>query len=287
VTIYIAGLESDHSAPIVVETKTLTMGAVDASEGTVAPAAGAHTYLKNIDAQIIAMPASGYLFAGWTGDAVDDPYNIITTVKMDDDKEVQANFALKRTLTILSTGGGTTSPAPGIYEKKDGDKVHISALANDGYEFKEWQGDSTSVKPDISVTMNADITVLAYFMEQETPAETDIIFYASTDSDDEGIDYNNGTEWVQVGTMNHNRLSNKGTNTHAQIDSHIGSTSNPHAVTAAQAGALVKQSGAVLPTAGEAYRGQFFTVEGSPDVLHYCRSTDGGTTYEWKQVTLT
>lgn len=286
-TIYIAGLESEHSAPIVVETKTLTMGAVDASEGTVAPAAGAHTYLKNIEAQIIAMPASGYLFAGWTGDAVDDPYNIVTTVKMDDDKSVQATFKAKRTLTILSTGGGTTSPAPGIYEKKDGDKVHISALANDGYEFKEWQKDSTSVKPDISVTMNADITVLAYFVEEETPVESDIIFYASTDSDDEGIDYNNGTEWVQVATMNHERLSNKGVKTHTEIDTHLGSTSNPHGVTAAQAGALVKQSGAVLPTAGEAYRGQFFSVEGSPDVLHYCRSTDGGTTYEWKQVTLT
>ena len=285
-TIYSAGLESDPSAPIVIETKTLTMDAVNASEGAVAPAAGTHTYLKNIDAQIIAMPAAGYLFAGWTGDMVDDPANAITTIKMDADKEVQATFKAKRTLTILATGGGTTSPAPGIYEKKDGDKVHISALASDGYEFKEWQGGSTSVKPDISVTMNADITVLAYFVEEETPEESDIILYASTDTDDEGIDYNNGTEWVQVGTMNHNRLSNRGTNTHAQIDSHIGSTSNPHGVTAAQAGALAKQSGA-LPTASAAYRGQFFTVEGSPDVLHWCRSTDGGTTYEWKEVTLT
>lgn len=285
-TIYSAGLESEHSAPIVIETKTLTMGAVSATEGTVAPAAGTHTYLKNIDAQIIAMPAAGYLFAGWTGDAVDDPANAITTIKMDADKEVQATFKAKRTLTILATGGGTTSPAPGIYEKKDGDKIHISALASDDYEFKEWQGDSTAVSPDISVTMNADITVLAYFVEEETPVESDIILYASTDTDDEGIDYNNGTEWVPVATMNHNRLSNKGTNTHAQIDDHLGSTSNPHGVTAAQAAALAKQSGA-LPTASAAYRGQFFTVEGSPDVLHWCRSTDGGTTYEWKEVTLT
>ena len=284
-TIYIAGLESEHSAPIVVETKTLTMGAVSATKGTVAPAAGTHTYLKNIDAQIIALPKAGYLFAGWTGDAVDDADNAITTVKMDADKEVQANFILKRTLTISSTGGGMTSPDPGIYEKKDGDKVSISALANDGYEFKEWQGGSTSVKPDISVTMNADITVLAYFVKEETSVEPDIILYASTDTDDEGIDYNNGTEWVPVATMNHNRLSNRGTNTHAQIDSHIGSTSNPHSVTAAQAGALAKQSGSALPTAAAAYRGQFFTDEGSPDVLYWCRSTDGGTTYEWKENT--
>lgn len=285
-TIYIAGLESDPSAPIVVETKTLTMDAVDEAEGTIAPAAGDYDYLKGINAQIIAMPATGYLFAGWTGDTVDDPDNIITTVKMDADKEVQANFKAKRTLTILSTGGGTTSPAPGIYEKSDGDKIHISALANDGYEFKEWQKDSTSVKPDISVTMNADKTVLAYFVEKETPEESDIIFYASTDADDEGIDYNDGTEWVQVGTMNHTRLSNKGEKTHAEIDVHIDNTNNPHEVTAEQTGALKKLSG-VLPTASVGYRGQFQIVEGSPDVLYWCRSTDGGTTYEWKTVTLT
>ena len=35
----------------------------------------------------------------------------------------------------------------------------------------------------------------------------------------------------------HDNLSGAGTNTHAQIDSHIGSTANPHSVTAAQAGA--------------------------------------------------
>ncbi len=36
----------------------------------------------------------------------------------------------------------------------------------------------------------------------------------------------------------HTELSDIGTNTHGQIDSHLGSTSNPHGVTAAQAGAV-------------------------------------------------
>ena len=38
--------------------------------------------------------------------------------------------------------------------------------------------------------------------------------------------------------IDHVGLANKGTNTHAQLDSHLASTSNPHSVTAAQAGAL-------------------------------------------------
>lgn len=37
--------------------------------------------------------------------------------------------------------------------------------------------------------------------------------------------------------ISHTSLSNIGTNTHAQIDTHIADTSNPHSVTAAQAGA--------------------------------------------------
>jgi len=44
----------------------------------------------------------------------------------------------------------------------------------------------------------------------------------------------NGGDGAQIA---HGNLSGVGTNTHAQIDSHLGSTANPHSVTAAQVGA--------------------------------------------------
>jgi hypothetical protein len=50
----------------------------------------------------------------------------------------------------------------------------------------------------------------------------------------------NGTAWapatVSSGVTDHTLLTNIGTNTHAQIDSHIANTSNPHNTTAAQVG---------------------------------------------------
>jgi hypothetical protein len=48
---------------------------------------------------------------------------------------------------------------------------------------------------------------------------------------------------TQITTRSHTSLSDIGTNTHAQIDTHLASTSNPHSVTAAQVSALPLSGG--------------------------------------------
>ncbi len=67
----------------------------------------------------------------------------------------------------------------------------------------------------------------------------------------------NGGDGAQI---NHTTLSNIGTNTHAQIDTHIASTSNPHSVTAAQAGAI--------PTDGWQAASQSWTYASADDPIY-------------------
>ena len=59
------------------------------------------------------------------------------------------------------------------------------------------------------------------------------------DTTDNYEKYWNGTVWVKSvdpTAIDHNSLLNRGTNTHAAIDTHLASTSNPHATTKAQVG---------------------------------------------------
>jgi hypothetical protein len=62
-----------------------------------------------------------------------------------------------------------------------------------------------------------------------------------TGADGITVTYDDVNNQVDIGLdqtqISHLNLSNKGTNTHAQIDSHLASTSNPHSTSAAQVGA--------------------------------------------------
>jgi hypothetical protein len=74
-----------------VTTYTLTM-AVSGS-GSTTPAVGDHDYTTGTVVDIIATPAGGWQFDSWTG-AVADPTSATTTVTMNADKTVTANFEL-------------------------------------------------------------------------------------------------------------------------------------------------------------------------------------------------
>lgn len=222
---------------------------------TVPDPSSAITYIKNSVANIKAVPYEGFDFKGWNGDASGE--TDIVNITMDVDKTIGAVFVQKAT-------------------KKDSKKkLYFATVKEKAYWNVDgiWQFFATPIH-GLLKKLDAD----------DHPQYLNETRHDTTDRHALG---------TVVPHDSHDNLSNNGAYTHEQIDGHIDDvTGNPHQVTAEQTGALPEQSDTTLPTASTDYRGRFFTVTGSagppavPDKLYYCRSTDGGTTYEWKEVSL-
>jgi len=153
----------------VVPTYTLTMAVNPVGGGTTDPAVGAHVYSEGTVVDISAIANAGYRFINWTGD-VADPNSPTTTVTMDDNKTVTANFGppphYTLTMAVNPVGGGTTDPTVGAHEYPEGTVVDISATPNPGYQFLNWTGDVVDPSsPTTTVTMDADKGVTANFEE--------------------------------------------------------------------------------------------------------------------------
>ena len=162
-------------------TYTLTMAVNPAGAGTTNPSVGAHSgYAKDFVENISATANSGYHFVNWTvstGAAVVAPGSASTTVVVDVNKTVTANFAADTytlTMAVNPAGAGTTNPSVGAHSGYAKDFVeNISATANSGYQFVNWTGDVADANSaSTTVTMDADKTVTANFRL------TDIITFA-------------------------------------------------------------------------------------------------------------
>ena len=138
------------------------------------------------------------------------------------------------------THGTPTNPVPAHEGTYDHSKIHDPATPGDGISVVGQQI-TNSDKGSTAVSSHASVTSSVHNFDASGNAPAII----------HGSAKHTGTigTWAQIDkatsdiaditTKSHTSLSDKGTNTHATIDSHIGSTSNPHSVTAAQAGALV------------------------------------------------
>lgn len=139
------------------------------SSGTTLPAAGSYEYSINSVVTIQAIPAQGYRFVGWNGE-VASPLSATTTVTMNTDKTVYANFEREGSgMVVLSmnvspVGTGTTAPAPGISMHSPGAIVTISAIPYEGYFFVGWHGEvEDSTKQTTRVVMDKNKEVYAKF----------------------------------------------------------------------------------------------------------------------------
>jgi len=145
------------------------------------PGEGVFTYDVGTVVDLVATPGEGYRFAEWTGDVgtIADVYAAATTITMNGDYAITANFVKQYDLTISSTEGGSVAePGEGVFVYDVGTVVDLVATPGVGYRFVEWTGDVGTIADvhaaTTTITMNGDYSIIANFVKQYdlTPSST-------------------------------------------------------------------------------------------------------------------
>jgi hypothetical protein len=138
--------------------------------GTTTPSPGDYYYATGAQVQVTAVPDTNYEFVNWSG-SISSTQNPVT-VTMDSDKTVKANFRLKPKLTIQSNEFGTTTPSPGVYYYATGTVVQVTAIPYAYSIFISWSGSATGSTNPVSLTMDSDKSLYAYFRYIYAPIAT-------------------------------------------------------------------------------------------------------------------
>ena len=125
---------------------------------------------EGTEISIEATPDPGYWFVGWSGDVetIAHVKAAKTTIVMNDDYSIIANFVKQYNLTISSTtGGSVTMPGEATYTYDEGKVVDLEAQAEDGYHFVNWTGDVDTIDDvnahSTTITINGDYETTANF----------------------------------------------------------------------------------------------------------------------------
>jgi len=121
----------------------------------------------------VATPDAGHRFVEWIGDvgAIADVHAASTTITVNGDYSISANFVKQYDLTINSTAGGVvTEPGEEVFTYDEGTVVDLIAMAYEGYQFVEWAGDAGTIADvhaaSTTIAMSADYSITANFIAQ-------------------------------------------------------------------------------------------------------------------------
>jgi M6 family metalloprotease-like protein len=153
------------TANFAIDQKALTTSSTAGGSVTTPGESGPYYYTNDTLATIVATPDTGYHFINWTGDTttIANINAADTTITMDDDYAVQANFAIDTfTLNYAANSGGTISgdTSQTVDYRTAGSEV--SADPNIGYHFVNWS-DASTENPRTDTNVTANISVAANF----------------------------------------------------------------------------------------------------------------------------
>jgi hypothetical protein len=135
------------------------------------PGEGTSTHDEGEVVNLVAEGEEGYHFVNWSGD-VDTIASInsaSTTITMNGDYSVTANFAVKQYDLAISSreGGSVTTPSGGTSAHDEGTVVNLVAQPDEGYQFIYWAGDVDGIADvyaaETTITINNHCSITANF----------------------------------------------------------------------------------------------------------------------------
>lgn len=134
-----------------------------AGSGIVSPSQG--EYEKGETVQVTATPNEHWVFTQWDGDYTGTTQT--TTITMDKDMTIAALFSAREYPLNISIEGEGSVGERVIQQKNDGYEagtlVELTAVADEGWIFREWQGDLTGTENPATITIDGEAAVSAVF----------------------------------------------------------------------------------------------------------------------------
>jgi len=154
-------MDSNKSVTANFAINTYTLN-VTATNGSVSKTPNKSFYNHGETVTLGATANTGYHFSNWSGDA--SGTNSTTTIVMNSNKSVTANFSLNTySLTVTSSNGSVTR-TPDKTPYNYGEMVTIQAFSNTGYDFTGWAGDASGSSNPVTLTMDSNKSVTANFV---------------------------------------------------------------------------------------------------------------------------
>ncbi|MGV3504496.1 MAG: InlB B-repeat-containing protein [Adhaeribacter sp.] len=163
-----------------------TLSVTTPVNGTVTRNPSQASYASGTSVSLTAIPAAGYAFSAWGGDASGTANP--TTLVMNANKTVSATFvvsSLSYTLSVQTTGSGTVTKNPDQASYSSGSTVTLTAAPAAGYNFTGWSGSASGTANPLAVVMNQNKTITANF--SQPPAGQQVLSFSLINASDEQV----------------------------------------------------------------------------------------------------
>ncbi|MEL0099903.1 MAG: hypothetical protein VW907_10135, partial [Opitutae bacterium] len=141
---------------------------------------GNNPFAYGSSVRIDAVPSEGHVFSGWVGENIESPESSSTTILIQKDSNITANFEPeeKQILSLIvlqNISAAGTITGGGFYEEDQ--YIQISAASNPGYRFSHWLGSGIQnplaaqttifLRSDSLATASFALSELSVFLKSE------------------------------------------------------------------------------------------------------------------------